>query len=193
KSHQISHADNSFPEYDSFCFEIEPDQERLINIVKNHISDDSTNDPLIEEVDLFLASENLIPPGIENIGYDLEGDIRFLKELLIDDFVPFPDSEASDFDDPSFPRPPLEPPDAEFDFETDAGKEISVVMNDNDELECLDPRDEIDVSTNDEDNDYFPFMFVIRIFIPYLIYSEVFPLLLSAESEDTIFNPGISV
>nr|GFA40015.1 hypothetical protein [Tanacetum cinerariifolium] len=97
-------ADNSFPEYDSFCFEIEPDQERLINIVKNDISDDSTNDPLIEEVDLFLASKNLIPPGIENIGYDLEGDICFLKELLIDDFVPFPDSEASDFDDPvSYP------------------------------------------------------------------------------------------
>nr|GFA91171.1 hypothetical protein [Tanacetum cinerariifolium] len=26
-----THADNSLPEYDSFCFEIEPDQERLIN------------------------------------------------------------------------------------------------------------------------------------------------------------------
>nr|GEX71572.1 reverse transcriptase domain-containing protein [Tanacetum cinerariifolium] len=55
----------------------------------------------------------------------------------------------------------LLPPDAEFDFEPDAGEEISVMMNDNDELECLDPRDEIDVSTNDEDDDYFPFMFVI--------------------------------
>nr|GEX97663.1 hypothetical protein [Tanacetum cinerariifolium] len=49
----ITHADNSLPEYDSFCFEIEPDQERLISVVKNDISDDSSNDLLLEKVDLF--------------------------------------------------------------------------------------------------------------------------------------------
>nr|GEV20883.1 hypothetical protein [Tanacetum cinerariifolium] len=113
-----THADNSFTEYDLFCFEIKPDQERLINVVKNDISDDSSNDPLLKEADLFFASDNSIPPGIENIGYDLKGDIRFLEELLIDDSIPFPDNEASDFDNPSFPRPPPEPPDA--DFEPDA-------------------------------------------------------------------------
>nr|GEU80285.1 reverse transcriptase domain-containing protein [Tanacetum cinerariifolium] len=86
----------------------------------------------------------------------------------------------------------LLPPDAEFDLEPDAGEKISVVMNDNDELECLDPRDEIDVSTNDKDDDYFPFMFVIRIFLSYLIYPEVFPLLFSTGSEDTIFDPGFT-
>nr|GEX68843.1 hypothetical protein [Tanacetum cinerariifolium] len=139
-----THANDSLPEYDSFCFEIEPDQERLTNVVKNDISDDSTNDPLLEEVDLFLASDNSIPP------------------------------------------------DAEFDFEPDYGEEISVVMNTIDELECLDQRDEFDVSTNDENDNYFSFMFVIRIF-PYLIYSEVFPFLLSVESEDTIFDHDISV
>nr|GFC88457.1 hypothetical protein [Tanacetum cinerariifolium] len=47
-----THDDNSFPEYDSFCFEIEPNQKRLINIVKNDISNDSTNDLLLEEVNL---------------------------------------------------------------------------------------------------------------------------------------------
>nr|GEX85088.1 hypothetical protein [Tanacetum cinerariifolium] len=103
------------------------------------------------------------------------------------------DNEASDFDNPSFPRPPLEPPDDEFNFKLDLGEEILVVMNDNDKLECLDPRDEIDVSTNDKDDDYFPFMFVIQIFLPYLIYFEVFPFLLFAEIEDTIFDSGISV
>nr|GEV28736.1 hypothetical protein [Tanacetum cinerariifolium] len=155
----------SLPEYDSFCFEIKPDQERLTSVVKNDIFDDSSNDLLLEEVDLFLASDNSIPTGIENFGYDSEGDIRFLVELLIDDSIPFPVNESFDFeDDPSFPRPPLEPSDAEFDFEPDAGKEISVVMNDNDELiddECFDPEEEIDVSTNIEDDDYFPFIFVI--------------------------------
>nr|GEU72780.1 hypothetical protein [Tanacetum cinerariifolium] len=165
-----THADDFFSEYDSFCFEIEPDQERMTSVFKNDISDDSTNYPLLEEVDLFLASDNLIPSGIENFGDDSEGDIRFLEELLIDDSIPFPNNEESNFNNPSFLRPPPEPPDAEFDVETDAGEEILVVMNNSDELECLDPRDEID-----ENDDYFPFMFVIRIFLPYLIYSEVFP------------------
>nr|GEX59897.1 hypothetical protein [Tanacetum cinerariifolium] len=77
-----THADDSLPEYDLFCFVIEPDQERLIN----DISDDSSNDPFFEEVDLFLASDNSIPPGIENFADDSEGDIRFLEELLM---IPF--------------------------------------------------------------------------------------------------------
>nr|GEV41075.1 hypothetical protein [Tanacetum cinerariifolium] len=114
-----THANNSFLEYDSFCFEIEPDQERLTNVVKNNISDNSTNDPLLKEVDLFLASDNSIPPGMENIDYDSEGDIHFLEELLVDDSISLPENESSDFDyqdDPSFPRPPLEPPDVEFFF-----------------------------------------------------------------------------
>nr|GFA68236.1 hypothetical protein [Tanacetum cinerariifolium] len=66
RSGNTTHANDSLPEYDSFCFEIEPDQERLINVVKNDISDDSSNDPLLEEADLFL-SDNSIPPGIENV------------------------------------------------------------------------------------------------------------------------------
>nr|GEU96643.1 hypothetical protein [Tanacetum cinerariifolium] len=186
-----THAHDSLHEHDSFCFVIEPDQERLTSAVKNDISDDSTNDPLLQEVDLFFASDNSIPSGIENFGDDSKRDIHFLKELLIDDSIPFPNNELSNFDhhnDPLFPQPPLEPPDVEFDFELDAGEEISVVMNANDELECLDPRDDID-----ENDDYFSFMFVIQNFLPYLIYSEVFPFLLSAESEDVIFDPSIFV
>nr|GEZ51622.1 hypothetical protein [Tanacetum cinerariifolium] len=191
-----THAHDSLPEYDSFCFEIEPDQKRLTSAVMNDISDDSSIDPLLEEVDLFLDSDNSIPSGIKNLGYDSKWDIHFLEELLIDDSIPFHNNELSNFDhhnDPLFPRPPPEPPNAEFNLELDSKEEISVVMNDNDELECLDPRDEIYVSIDNEDDDYFPFMFFIRISLPYLIYSKVFPFLLSAESEDTIFDPGISV
>nr|GFB23741.1 hypothetical protein [Tanacetum cinerariifolium] len=134
-----THANDSLLEYDSFCFEIEPDQERLINVVKNDISDDSSNDPLLEEADLFLF-DNSIPPGIENVANDSEGDIR-----------------DSNFEDNlSVPLPPPKPPDAE----TDAGEEIPVVMNDKDKF----------------DEDYHFFMF-----------DKVFSLL-SAESEDTIFD-----
>nr|GEU36883.1 hypothetical protein [Tanacetum cinerariifolium] len=157
-----THADNSLPEYDSFCFEIEPDQERLINVLKNNISDNSSNDPLLEEADLFLAFDNSIPSGIENVANDSERDIRFLEELLIDDSILSHESSDSNFEDnPSIPRPPPEPPDAE----TDVGKEIPVVMNDKDKF----------------DEDYYFFMF-----------DKVFSFL-SAESEDTIFDPGISV
>nr|GFB13754.1 hypothetical protein [Tanacetum cinerariifolium] len=135
-----THANDSLPEYDLFCFETEPDQERLINAAKNDISDYSSNDPLLEETNFFLASDNSIPPGIENFGDDAEGDIHFLEELLIDDSIPFPNNESSEsnFDNPSFLRPPLKPPDAEFIAED----EILVVMND--ELECLDLRNEFD-------------------------------------------------
>nr|GEY35329.1 hypothetical protein [Tanacetum cinerariifolium] len=156
---------DSLLEYGSFCFEIELDQERLINIMKNDISDDSSNNPLLEEVDLFLASDNSIPQDIENFGDDSKRDIRFLEELLIDDSIPFPNNESLDFeDDPLFPRPPPKPPDDEFGFEPNSGEEISAVMNNNDEPiddECFYPGGEIDVSTNVEYDDYFPFIFVI--------------------------------
>nr|GEW96008.1 hypothetical protein [Tanacetum cinerariifolium] len=131
RSGNTTHADNSLPEYDLFCFEIEPDHERLINLVKNDIPDDSSNDPLLEEVDLFLA-DNSIPPGIENFADDPEGDIRFLEELLINYFILSHESPDSNFEDnPLVPRPPPELPDAEI----DAGKEISVVMNDKDKFD----------------------------------------------------------
>nr|GFB88080.1 hypothetical protein [Tanacetum cinerariifolium] len=99
---------------------------------------------------------------------DSEEEIDVVEELHVDNSILNSENElsvneASDFDNPSFPQPPLEPPDAEFDFELDAGEEISVVMNTTDELECIDPRDEFD------DDDYSSFMF--------LIYSEDLPLI----------------
>nr|GEV96546.1 hypothetical protein [Tanacetum cinerariifolium] len=54
RSGNTTHADNSLLEYDSFCFEIEPDQGRLVNLEKSDIPDDSLNDSLLEEADLFF-------------------------------------------------------------------------------------------------------------------------------------------
>nr|GEU57839.1 hypothetical protein [Tanacetum cinerariifolium] len=161
RSGNTTHANDSLPGYDLFCFENEPDQERLINLVENDILENSMNDPLLEEADLFLAADHSIPPGIENF-YDSERDIRFLEALLIDDSILSHESSNSNFkDNLSISRPPPEPPDAE----TDTGEEIPVVMNDKDE----------DV--------YSYFIFVI--------FAKIFSLLF-AESEDTIFDPGIS-
>nr|GEY13898.1 hypothetical protein [Tanacetum cinerariifolium] len=154
------------------------------------------SDSLMDEIDLFLATDDLMPPGIESDDYDSEGDIHFLEELLSDDSIPIPENESSNFDhhdDLLFSRPPPKPPEVEFffDFEPNSEEVISAVINNIDELnedECFDPGGEIDVFTNIEDDDYFPFIFVIRIFLPYLIYPEVSPLLLSAGSEDTILT-----
>nr|GFA49095.1 hypothetical protein [Tanacetum cinerariifolium] len=123
--------------------------------------DDLSNNSFLDEVDLFLASDNSIPLGIKNIADDPEGDIHFLEELLIDDYILSHESFDFNFEDnPSISRPPPEPPDAE----TDEGEETLVVMNDKDKF--------------DEDYHYF-------------IFDKVFTLL-SAKSEDTIFDPGIS-
>nr|GEX01185.1 hypothetical protein [Tanacetum cinerariifolium] len=108
-----AHANNSLPEYDLFCFEIEPDQGRLTSVV---ISYNSTNDSLLEEVNLFLASDNSTHQS----------------------------SNFDHLDDLSFSHPPPEPPDVEFffDFETNSGELISAVINNIDELnedECFDP------------------------------------------------------
>nr|GFB34791.1 hypothetical protein [Tanacetum cinerariifolium] len=150
----------------------------------------SSNDPLLEEVDLFL-SDNSIPPGIENVADEPERDIRFLEELLINDSILSHESSDSNFkDNPLNLRPPPEPPDDNFDLEPEV---ISAVMEDIDEPdEHFNPGGEIFVSTNNKDVYYFSFMFVIQIFLPYLILPEISPLFLSAESEDTIFDPGLS-
>nr|GEX63008.1 hypothetical protein [Tanacetum cinerariifolium] len=109
---------------------------------------------------------------------DAVGDLR------VDNFIQnseheYSESEDSDFDNPSVPLPPPEPPDEEFDFECDFGVEISVVRNTIVKFECIDARVKFDVF-NDENDDLSYFMFV-----------KVFSLL-SAESEDTIFDLGIS-
>nr|GFA74331.1 hypothetical protein [Tanacetum cinerariifolium]GFA74471.1 hypothetical protein [Tanacetum cinerariifolium] len=161
--------DNYSPEYETFC--------------------DHSEETRSEEVDLFL-SDNSIPPGIENVANDPEGDVRFLEELLISDYIL--SYELSDDNNPSIPRPPPKPPDVESFFELKPDVTAEEILDKLNEDKCFDPGREINVSTKIEDDDYFPFMFVIRFFLPYLIFPEVSPLLLSAESEDTIFDPGIS-
>ncbi|GJZ05512.1 hypothetical protein Tco_0539305 [Tanacetum coccineum] len=112
------------------------DPEEEIRLVENLF------DSLMEEIDLFLASDDSMPPGIEDDDYDSEGDIRFLDELLSNDSPPLPENESSNldhFNDPSFPRPPLEPPDDEIclNFKSD-----TPVINNFDEFnkdECFDP------------------------------------------------------
>nr|GEZ98480.1 hypothetical protein [Tanacetum cinerariifolium] len=77
-----------------------------------------------EQTDIFTGTNDLMPPGSENDDYDSEGDIHIFEELHGNDTPPIPKNESSNFDhhdDPSFPRPPPEPPDVEIFFELDSG------------------------------------------------------------------------
>nr|GEZ30753.1 hypothetical protein [Tanacetum cinerariifolium] len=134
------------------------------------------SDPHQEEIDVVSITDEVLPPSVENDDSDEEVDAD--DDLRIDNSIQnseheFAESEDSDFDNPSVPLPPSEPPDEEFDFEID-----TIV-----EFECIDARVKFDVF-NDENDNLSYFIFVI--------FDKMFSLL-SAENEDTIFDPGISV
>ncbi|GKB10550.1 reverse transcriptase domain-containing protein [Tanacetum coccineum] len=116
-----------------------------------------------EDIDIFSGPDDSIPPGIES-DFDSKEDI--IDNLLNDD--PIPEYECLTFDmEPDVP-----------------------VINNVDELnedECFDlGGGEINVEVEDS------FTFVTRIFLPYLTYPEVSPLLFSTKNEDTIFDLDIS-
>ncbi|GKA17148.1 hypothetical protein Tco_0696985 [Tanacetum coccineum] len=102
-----------------------------------------------------------------------------------------PDFPSLNHFNPSFPRPPPEPPNVEIclHFEPDAPviNNFDVLNND----EPFDPREgENVVFLNVEEDDSFTF--TIRIFLPFVTYPEVSLLSCSVGSEDTIFDLGIS-
>ncbi|GJV94196.1 hypothetical protein Tco_1542009 [Tanacetum coccineum] len=57
------------------------------------------SDSLMEDINIFLAPDDSIPPGIENDDYDSEGDVLFLEESLNDDSISLPDFDYKMVDD----------------------------------------------------------------------------------------------
>nr|GFB39107.1 hypothetical protein [Tanacetum cinerariifolium] len=131
-----------------------------------------------EEIDVVSVTDDVLPPSDD----DSDEEVDVVGDLCDDNFIQnseheYSESEDSDFDNPPLPLPPPEPPDKEVNFK----KEISVVRNAIVKFECIDARVKFDVF-NDENNVLSYFMFVI--------FAKEFSLL-SAESEDSIFDPGI--
>nr|GEZ80686.1 hypothetical protein [Tanacetum cinerariifolium] len=115
----------------------------------------------MDEIDLFLATDDLMPSSIENEDYDSEGDIHFLEELLSNDPLLLLENESSNFDhhdDSSFPRPPPEPPDVEvfFDFKPDTGVLTTKVVKGIFEHYVLMPNIFPTLPTLDPDLDFTP-------------------------------------
>ncbi|GJW10400.1 hypothetical protein Tco_1576227 [Tanacetum coccineum] len=119
------------------------------------------SDSHMEEIDLFLATDDSMPPGIENEDYDSEGDIRFPEELISNDSSPLPENESSNldhFNDPSSSRPPMEPPDVEIclNFEPDTGVLTTKVVKGISEHYVLMPNILPTLPTLDPDLDFTP-------------------------------------
>nr|GEY25918.1 hypothetical protein [Tanacetum cinerariifolium] len=69
------------------------------------------SDSHMKEIDLFLNSDDPIPPGIEDDDYDSERDIPILDKLLDNYSISLPANKSYHFDIPSPYRPPAKPPD----------------------------------------------------------------------------------
>ncbi|GJR36766.1 hypothetical protein Tco_1212450 [Tanacetum coccineum] len=139
------------------------------------------SDSLMEEIDIFLAPDDSIPPGIENDDYDSEGDNLFLKELLNNDSISLPEYESFHIDlynVPSSPRPPKKPPDDDvyFDIELDTGVLTTKVMD--------------DISDNLTRELY---VHLPNVLPTHPTLHQVFVTLLpfSSKNDDKPFNPGI--
>ncbi|GJY23990.1 hypothetical protein Tco_0397648 [Tanacetum coccineum] len=133
------------------------------------------SDSLMEEIDIFLAPDDSMPPGIENDDYDSEGDILFLEELLSNDSPSLHENESFHFDVPSSPRPPAKPSDDGIYFEPDTGVFTKVVD---------------DISDNSTRELYIHVPNVLPT-LPTL--SPMFDTLLpfSSKNDDKVFNPRI--
>nr|GFA36130.1 reverse transcriptase domain-containing protein [Tanacetum cinerariifolium]GFA45149.1 reverse transcriptase domain-containing protein [Tanacetum cinerariifolium] len=144
------------------------------------------NDSQREEIDIVTSTDDVSPPSVKNDD-DSDGEIDAVDDLRVDNSISnseheLSDDEASDFDNPSVPLSPPELPDEEFDFEINFEDEILVVRNTIFEFECFNPRLSL----------IFLMMKMMIILISCLL-CLLRCFFLSAESEDTIFDPGISV
>ncbi|GKE38623.1 hypothetical protein Tco_1462028, partial [Tanacetum coccineum] len=153
------------------------------------------SDSLMEEIDIFLALDDSIPPGIKNDDYDSEGDVLFLEEYLTMILFPFlsmnhftlifimfhHESFHVDFYNvPSSTRPPEKPPDDDvyFDIEHDTGVLTTKVVD--------------DIFDNSRRELYVHVPNVLPT-LPtlYPVFDTLLPF--SYENEDKVFNPGILI
>nr|GEV91544.1 DNA-directed DNA polymerase [Tanacetum cinerariifolium] len=135
------------------------------------------SDSLREEINIFTGMDDFMPPGIGSDDYDSDGDIHFLKELLSNDSISFPENKSSNFDhhdDLPFPRPPSKPPDVEIFFKLDSGVLTTNMVKGISKHYVLMPN----------------ILPTLPTFDPlYPVYDTL--LLFSSENKDKVFKPGI--
>ncbi|GJV66946.1 hypothetical protein Tco_1482455, partial [Tanacetum coccineum] len=157
------------------------DEPALLVTPLSDANEDACFDPGgdIDEIDAFLDID--VSTDIEDGYHDSKGDIIYLESLLINDIFPnLPPDVFLDHDPRSLKDEP---------YSDDLKSMVKVFdLGIHEKIISL-----TYVRLPFEDRHYFSLTFVIRIFLPYLTYSMDSTLLLSFGSEDTIFDPGISV
>nr|GEX73692.1 hypothetical protein [Tanacetum cinerariifolium] len=178
------------------------EEERIRREHADYINRMEIFDPRQEEIDVVSITNDVLPPSIDNDNSDEEVDA--VGDLRVDNFIQnskheYSESKDSGFDNPPVPLPPPEPPDKEFNFEIAFEKEILVVRSVIVKFKCIDARVKFDVF-NDENDDLSYFIVKFDVFndenddlsyFMFVIFDKEFSFL-SAESEDTMFDPGIS-
>ncbi|GJS53197.1 hypothetical protein Tco_0626559 [Tanacetum coccineum] len=167
-------------------------REKLLNISHLITNIESLKDNPIpipvtdsDSSDTFLSHSDNSLPEFESFSDDTE-ETRSGSTTTHANYS-LPEYESFHFDNPSFSRPPPEPPDVEIclNFESD-----TPVIDNFEELNEDQRGSENVLFQNVEDDDTFTL--TIRTFLPFLTYPEVSLLSCSTGSEDTIFDPGIS-
>ncbi|GKB20336.1 hypothetical protein Tco_0854259, partial [Tanacetum coccineum] len=181
--------------------------EKLLNINRlianiESLDDNSTPNRVLKFPSLFLI------PVMDSNSFFEESDTSFsYSDKSLPEFEPFSDDteetrsgSTTTHANNSLPEYDSFP----FEIEPDQGELANIVIEEVDTF--LAPEDsippgiesnfdlgggEINVSQNVEDDDSFTF--VIRTFLPFLTYPVDSSLLFSSGSEDTIFDPGISI
>nr|GEW60467.1 hypothetical protein [Tanacetum cinerariifolium] len=171
-----THIDYSLPKYDSFLFEIEPDQGKLNSVVM----EDNLAEPRVYVLNVlptyptlmldpnFIRSDNSLPES-KIFYFDIEeknsGSTTIHADISLSDLECF-----------NFKREP------------DPSELTSIVDSE--------IRENFLSTTNvnlPPEEDHSPlFAYVVWIFLSFLTYPIVPPYLLSSENEDTIFDPVIS-
>ncbi|GJX13729.1 hypothetical protein Tco_0205487 [Tanacetum coccineum] len=157
------------------------DEPALLVTPLSDANEDECFDPggNIDQTNAFLDID--VSTDIEDGYHDSEGDVIYLECLLTNDTTHnLPPDVFLDHD----PRSLKDEPD------NDDLKSMVKVFDLGIHEKIISPTY---VRLPFEDRHYFSLTFVIRIFLPYLTYSMDSSLLLSSGSEDTVFDPDISI
>ncbi|GJV49733.1 hypothetical protein Tco_1439945 [Tanacetum coccineum] len=162
-------------EENDHLFDLESNKNEWKKILYDDPIDDLIFDPGddIDEIDTFLDVD--IPTDIEDGYHDSEGDIHYLESLLSDNTtLSLPSKVFLDHDPRSL---------------NNDLKIMVKVFDPGIHKKKFSPTYE---TLTFEDRHYLSFTYVIRTFLPYFTYPVVSPFPLSSESEDIVFDPGIS-
>ncbi|GJX38557.1 hypothetical protein Tco_0251860 [Tanacetum coccineum] len=154
------------------------------------------SDSLLEEIDIFLAADDSIPPGIDSDGYDSEEDNPFLE------YEPDPSELTRVFVEDIFGKPRVHMPnvlpthptlcqDLDFTLSTDfSGSDLVVSFPSRNRNKTFDPGISIEVQSK-------RFLSLNKFSISFisdplsLVLETLLPF--SSKIEDKVFNPGILV